>query len=253
MPKDNQDDLPAAARAAARSNMYALLIAAFDLVCPGKEFTRANHVEAMCFALQQVAEGRSTRLIISVALRHLKSICASVLLPAFLLGLDPTRNIMVISYGGDLAREHAEAFRRLVLSPLYRRLFPATQFSIQRYDQMKTTAGGGRMAVSLAGATTGFGADLIILDDLIKASDVQSAAQRETVRLLFDQAIYSRLNDKAAGAIVCVAQRLHVDDATGYLLEKGSFAICFCPPSRSRRHRSRSTAGELLNARPATS
>ena len=49
-------------------------------------------------------------MIISIAPRHLKSICASVLFPAFLLGHDPTRKVVVVSYGGDLAREHAEAF-----------------------------------------------------------------------------------------------------------------------------------------------
>ncbi len=101
----------------------------------------------MCFALQEVAEGRNTRLIISVAPRHLKSICASVLFPAFLLGQDSTRKIMVVSYGGELVREHADSFRRLIESDLYKSLFPETRIDpkANRAEHIKTIQGGGRM------------------------------------------------------------------------------------------------------------
>lgn len=43
-----------------------------------------------------------------------------------------------------------------------------------RVEHMKTTSGGGRQAVSLGGSVTGFGADVIVIDYLTKASDVQS-------------------------------------------------------------------------------
>lgn len=213
----------AAARAAARDNLYLSLIRLFPVLSPGASLERAPYLEAMCHALQEVAEGRSTRLIISAPPRHLKSFCASVLFPAYLLGHDPGKSVMVVSYGGELAREFGDAFRRLVQSADYRELFPETRFEVLRQDQMKTTAGGGRMATSLNGATTGFGCDVLILDDLIKASDIQSAAQRESVRRVFDEAIYSRINSKQTGSIVSVAQRLHPEDITGHLLEKETF------------------------------
>lgn len=252
-------DLAAALRAGMRDNLYLMLVGAFGIVCPGNRFERADYVEAICRALQDVAEGETSRLIISVAPRHLKSICASVLLPAFLLGRDPTCKIMVVSYGGDLAREHAETFRRLVDSALYRTLFPKTRLDPRsnRVDHVKTTRGGGRMATSLGGAVTGFGADVIILDDLIKAGDANYAVAREQVRVLFDQVIYSRLNDKQRGAIVSVAQRLHADDITAYLLEKETFRHVVLPsiaqspidlPLYSGQ-RFRRKVGEVLNAK----
>lgn len=216
---------PAALRALCRNNLYVFLQRAFEVMCPGQTFQPAPYLEAMCFALQGVAEGHETRLMISVAPRHLKSICASVLLPAFVLGRDPRAKVMVISYGGDLARDLAETFRRLVRSDLYKELFPETRFDprADRIERMGTTEGGSRMSLSLAGPMTGKGASLIILDDLTKAGEVQYATTREDVRTKFDQSIYSRLENKKTGAIVSVAQRLHTDDITAYLLEKDSF------------------------------
>lgn len=228
---DGSDLRAQRARAAQRECLYLFLIGAFDLLSPGVSFARADYLEAMCYALQQVADGNTKRLIISVAPRHLKSICASVLLPAFILGRDPARKIMVISYGGALAREQAEIYHRLVRSDHYRSLFPEMNLDPRSssWDSIKTMQGGSRMAMSLTGAMTGFGADVIVLDDLIKAGEANYETMRERVRTQYDQAIYSRLNDKKTGAIVSVAQRLHVDDITGYLLEKGSFEHLLLP------------------------
>ena len=89
-----------------------------------ERLARAQYLQAMCYALQRVATGDCQRLMISIAPRHLKSICGSVLLPAFVLGRDPTQKVVVVSYGSDLAREHAELFRRLVTDKDYLRLFP---------------------------------------------------------------------------------------------------------------------------------
>ena len=84
--------------------------------------------------------------MISIAPRYLKSICGAVLLPAFVLGRDPSQEIVLGSYSWDLARKHAELFRRLVTSPLYRRLFPKMRLDPKHncFEHMKTTAGGNR-------------------------------------------------------------------------------------------------------------
>ena len=65
--------------------------------------------------------------------RHLKSVlCASVALPAWMLGHNPGLKVIVASYGEDIAREHAAGFGKLVESPIYRRLFPATRINPRR-------------------------------------------------------------------------------------------------------------------------
>ena len=232
MNAQSSDSTKAIIDALSRENLYAFLVGAFPILCPGERLARALYLEAMCFALQGVAAGQCQRLMISVAPRHLKSICGSVLLPAFVLGRDPTQKILVVSYGKDLAREHAEQFRRLVTSPFYKRLFPGMNIDPKhnRFDHMKTTVGGGRKSSSIGGSVTGFGANLIVIDDLGKPSEMRHDTYRQELRDYFDQTLFSRLNDKRTDRIVSIQQRLHPDDFSAYMLEKETFEH-LCLPS----------------------
>ena len=90
--------------------------------------------EAMAYELSEVMRGGTRRLIITVPPRSLKSICASVALPAFALGRDPSRRIICVSYAEGLARKHANDCRALMRSDLYRRIFPATRISPPEND-----------------------------------------------------------------------------------------------------------------------
>jgi predicted phage terminase large subunit-like protein len=105
-------------------------------------------------------------------------------------------------------------------SDWYRRLFPKTKLSRlkQATSEFMTTANGVRIATSVGGTLTGRGADLIIIDDPIKADDALSQAVRDSVNGWYDNTLVSRLNNKVTGAIVLVAQRLHQDDLVGHVL-----------------------------------
>ena len=80
-----------------------------------------------------------------------------------------------------------------------------------------------RKAVSLGGSVTGHGANILIIDDLMKAEDACSVTERQRVKEFCEQTLFSRLNDKQNGAIIAIQQRLHEDDLAGYLLAKGTF------------------------------
>ncbi|MZR11439.1 hypothetical protein GQE99_00135 [Maritimibacter sp. DP07] len=209
----------------ARENMYLFLAAMFPVICPGETLVRAPYLEAMCHSLQNVATGKTKRLMISIAPRHLKSICGSVLLPAYELGRDPTKKVVVVSYNNDLAREHGDLFRRVVTSNAFKRIFPDFKIDTKhdRLEHIKTTKGGGRKSVSVGGGVTGFGANLIVIDDLGKPADMRHDTYRQSLRDYFDQTLFSRLNDKQEDRIVSIQQRLHPDDFSAYLIEKGTF------------------------------
>jgi predicted phage terminase large subunit-like protein len=182
------------------------------------------HIEAMCHGLDQVRRGENKRLVITVPPRHLKSITVSVAFVAWTMGQDPTLKFLVASYGGELAAQLARDFQRIVLSPWYREAFPG--FGTPRRNaegDLVTAAGGYRRAVSVGGATTGFGADYIIVDDLMKATDAASPATREATRDYYQGSLISRLNDQEAGRIIVIAQRLHEDDLPGHCIETGLF------------------------------
>ena len=64
-------------------------------------------------------------------------------------------------------------------SPFYQQVFPTRlKYGQQAADNFHTTRGGYRKSTSVTGGITGRGADLIIIDDPIKADDALS----ETVR-----------------------------------------------------------------------
>ena len=98
---------------------------AFGVVRPGITFKPNWHFEAVTHKLSQVAKGDVRRLIVTLPPRTLKSLCASVALPAWFLGHYPWERVVVVSYSDFLARTHANDFRRLVNDPLYQATFPA--------------------------------------------------------------------------------------------------------------------------------
>lgn len=208
--------------AALRTDFYAFVQAMFPLISPGEPFLLNWHIEAMAHALTQVMRGEIRRLIITVPPRSLKSICASVAFPAFLLGHDPTRRIICVSYSEGLAGKHANDCRAIMRSTRYRQLFPRTRISPSKDTELEvmTTARGSRLATSVGGTLTGRGGNLIVIDDPMKPQDAQSQSARDSTVQWYRNTLLSRLNNKATDPIVIVMQRLHVDDLVGNLLEQ---------------------------------
>jgi hypothetical protein len=104
--------------------------------------------------------------------RSLKSVTASVAFPAFVLGHDPTRRIICVSYSGDLAKKHANDFRAVAEAGWYRDLFPGMRIGQKDSEsEIELTARGFRLATSVGGTLTGRGGDLIVIDDPLKPDD----------------------------------------------------------------------------------
>lgn len=188
-------------------------------------FVDGWYIDAICQALEDVWAGREKRLVITVPPRHLKSIAVAVAFTAFLLGHDPRLKIIVASYGLDLGRKHGQDTRRLMESNVYRATFPGTRLAARgnTQDEIRTTMGGGRKAVSIGGAVTGHGCDVLIIDDLLKAGDAESEAELYRAQEFMDASLLSRFDKPSEGRIICIQQRLHEVDPAGYLLSKGIY------------------------------
>jgi hypothetical protein len=93
------------------------------------------------------------RLIITLPPRHFKSMCATVALPAFLLGHNPAAQIICASYGQDLSDKLAKDCRAVMASRFYQQTFPTrlVQSSVQ---ELATGVGGFRLATSIGGVLT---------------------------------------------------------------------------------------------------
>src|SRR5262249_2853565 len=187
-----------------RSDLYSFVWKAFETLHPGESFIAAKHVEAICWHLQQVAEGCIRRLLITVPPRHLKSICTSVGFAAWMLGRNPALKLLVASYGQDLAAKHARDFRTVVEVSWYQQVFPCLRPHPKRNTESEfmTIDRGLRKAVSLGGVVTGHGADILIIDDMMKVDEVRSETERQRVHEFYEQTLFFRLNDKQNGAII---------------------------------------------------
>lgn len=177
------------------------------------------HIALMCAELEAVRHGDNLRLAIALPPRSLKSIVVSVAYPAWLLGHDPSAKIICASYAQPLADDLARDCLQVVQSAWYKRLFPATRLLNNRQPvaAFETTVGGFRRATSVGGVLTGFGADIIIVDDPTKPTEAASEVERARANAWAQHTLFTRLNDKARGAIILVMQRLHEDDMIGYV------------------------------------
>ena len=214
-----------------RSDLYAFTQKVFPIVSGGDAFMPNWHIEAITCALDEVMRGESNRLIINVPPRSLKSICTSVAFPVFVLGHDPTRRIICVSYAAGLAGKHANDRRAVMRSPFYQRLFPGTRISAVKDTELEimTTARGFCYATSVGGTLTGRGGNLIIIDDPMKPQDAYSDIARENEKQWYANTLLTRLDNKADDAIIVVMQRLHVDDLTGHLLEQYGWGLLNLP------------------------
>ena len=197
----------------------------------GSTFLDNFHIHIIATNLEAVRQGKITRLIFTLPPRSLKSIIVSVAFPAWILGHDPTKKILVASYGQELAEELSRACRAVMQSAWYQRLFPATRLDPSRLaaNVFETTAGGCRRAASVGGSLTGFGADLIIIDDPMKPAAALSEVERHRVNSWFSNTVVTRLNSQKTGAIIVVMQRLHEDDFVGHILKLDKWEVVSFP------------------------
>lgn len=178
----------------------------------------ARHLDAVCERLEAVESGRCRRLILALPPRHGKSEIASRGFPAWVLGRNPEREILLASYSAELAFDFSRMARALLRDwgpRLWGVRLAHDSSSVGRWgiDGHR----GGLVAAGVGGPFTGRGADVLIIDDPIKnadeaASDIIRQRQWEWYRTT------ARTRLAPGGAIVVIQTRWHEDDLTGRLL-----------------------------------
>lgn len=208
-----------------RNRLAAFTRKTFETVDPGTPYNHNWHVDLIAEYLEACTRREIKRLIINIPPRYMKSIAVTVGWPAWLLGRDPSERIIAASYAHTLSLKHSIDCRLVVKSDWYRRVYPATQLVDDQDTKQKfvTTARGMRYATSVDGSAIGEGGNFLIVDDPHSAAGALSDIQRAAACIWFDQGFATRLNDKNNGVIVVVMQRLHSNDLTGHLLEKGGW------------------------------
>ena len=96
-------------------DFYAFTQKSFAHLNPRTRLLLNWHIEVMVAKLEACRLGKTKQLIINVPPRHLKSHCGSIAFPAWVLGHDPSAQIICLSYAQDLSDKHARDFRLLTL------------------------------------------------------------------------------------------------------------------------------------------
>jgi hypothetical protein len=148
---------------------------------PQTRFHMNWHIEVLAARLEEVRQGRCKRLIVNMLPRLLKSHAISIAFPAWVLGHDPAKQILTVTYAQDLSDNFARKSRSLMTSDFYEALFNTRLLrGREAVSDYETTAGGCRLSTSVGGVLTGRGADIIIVDDPLKADDALSEIRRRS-------------------------------------------------------------------------
>ena len=194
------------------------------IVYPFLEFTQFH--DSYYSVLEAYAEGRISKLIVSVPPQHGKSMGATTLLPAYMLGIDPDMRIAIASYSGTLASKFNRRVQRILDSKEYGELFPDTTIQqgtkplgyIRTSDEVEIIGHKGELiSVGREGALTGNRVDCFILDDLYKdAMEAQSPVIRDNCWEWYTSVVRTRMHNASRELIVFT--RWHEEDLIGTLL-----------------------------------
>jgi predicted phage terminase large subunit-like protein len=186
-------------------------------------FIYGRHHALMAQKFEDIANGKSKRLIINMPPRHTKSEFASYLLPAWYLGRYPDKKIIQCSNTAELAVGFGRKVRNLVSSEVYSKIFPnvSLRADSKAAGRWATNANGDYFAIGVGGTVTGKGADLLIIDD---PHSEQEAAIASTNPEVYDKVFEwygsgPRQRLQPGGSIVVVMTRWAKRDLTGKICQ----------------------------------
>ncbi|MGL9720106.1 phage terminase large subunit [Symbiopectobacterium sp.] len=201
------------------------------------------HHKMMASKIDDLVAGRlqPRNLIINVPPGGTKTEFVSVHLPAYINMLVQTEKLrrfrnLNISFADTLVKRNSRRTRDIIASPEYQSLWPC-KFGVNQAEEWQVINGRGRtigetVSRSSGGQITGGrggypGLDFsgfVCLDDYNKPEDMFSGTKRDNANRLLVNTIRSRRGDKSKdhpSPFVSIQQRLHTNDATGFMLAGG--------------------------------
>ncbi len=200
------------------------------------------HIKYLCDELEKVALNLVERkpklhdLVINIPPGTTKSTICTVMFPAWCWAIDPRIRTISSSYSNSLSIDHAIKSRDLIRSDRYQ-----SYFGIELKDdqsgksQYKNTEGGERIATSTGGTITGKHGHFIIVDDPINPKGATSEKERENANDHIKSTLNTRKVDKEVSVTILIMQRLHEEDPTSLLTNKGNVKHICLPAEASDR------------------
>jgi predicted phage terminase large subunit-like protein len=195
---------------------------AWKMLKPAEKFRSNWHIDAICDRLEAVSAGEIKRLQIWVPRATMKSLCVSVMWPAWEWTRDPWLRYWSASYELGLAGRLVGQSLRLMKSQWYQErwghLFKMEKEGERYYSNDQ---GGTRLATAPGSTALGEHGHRIIIDDPINfaAADATSQVVLNTTNEWYDGSVQGSKADPEISAEVIIMQRLHENDLPAHAME----------------------------------
>ena len=189
----------------------------------GVEFDDNWHYQRIAKKLNEVLEGKCTRLIINIPPGSGKTELVTKCFPVWAMGKNPRLDICATGYSTQLTQTYSSEARDYYISDTFKAVFPRRP--LLRGDQntkewWANEDGGSYFATGTGGSITGRRFNIIIIDDPIKPDEADSDVKRVGINNWFQNTIISRLYNPLKDAVILVMQRTHEDDLCGNQLAR---------------------------------
>ena len=157
------------------------------------------------------------RICVNIPPRHGKSQLVSIYFPAWFLGRNPDKKVMMVSHTTDLAVDFGRKVRNLISTPDYQKIFPTVKLAVDSKSagRWNTSAGGEYYACGIGSSIAGRGAHLLLIDDPHSEQDVLNG-NFDVFDRAYEWFTYgARTRLMPGGRVAIVQTRWHMDDLTG--------------------------------------
>ena len=181
------------------------------------DYKVGKHHRILADKLMSLEDGSKDRVCVNIPPRHGKSQLVSIFYPAWFLGRNPNKKVMMVSHTTDLAVDFGRKVRNLIASTEYTEIFPDVSLAVDSKSagRWNTNFGGEYFACGIGSALAGRGADLLLVDDPHSEQDVINGnfSVFEKAYEWFTFGARTRL--MPGGRVAIVQTRWHMDDLTG--------------------------------------
>lgn len=177
------------------------------------------HIRYIADRLQDVAEGRISRLMVSLPPGHGKSHTASQHFPAWYLSRFGKQQFISAAHTQGLSDSFGLKVRNIIKSDEHRRVFPDSGISSDKSAaaEWMTEAGGGYLATAVGASVTGRRGDILLGDDLLSGIEqAESESQRRKLWEWYNADLATRAKSGDT-PIILIGTRWHLGDHFGKL------------------------------------
>ena len=138
------------------------------------DYKVGRHHRILADQLMALEDGSKDRVCVNIPPRHGKSQLVSIFYPAWFLGRNPGKKVMMVSHTTDLAVDFGRKVRNLIATESYTEIFPEVALAVDSKSagRWNTNFGGEYFACGIGSALAGRGADLLLVDDPHSEQDV---------------------------------------------------------------------------------